>query len=252
MISFYKKRIWLIGGSEGIGRELTIQLVMSGAYLAISGRNEERLKQLCEQQNNQGIFYAQCDVTNLQSLKGAWAKIKSQWDKLDMLIYCSGTYKPMSAKLMELDEVENMININLQGAYRALSLVIPEFINNHKGHIVLFGSVAGYCGLPNSIGYGESKSGIIHLAENLKCDLSKDNIKVQVINPGFVKTRLTDKNDFKMPGIMPPDKAAKFILKGMATNRFEIKFPWMFSNFLRILSLLPYSIFFSIVGLIRK
>ena len=95
---------------------------------------------------------------------------------------------------------------------------------------MLVGSVAGYSGLPKAIGYGASKAALIHLAENLRIDLAQTGIKVQLVSPGFVKTRLTDKNSFDMPFIMQVDAAAERITEGIKSNRFEIHFPRRFSH----------------------
>jgi short-subunit dehydrogenase len=127
-------------------------------------------------------------------------------------------------------------------------MIIPEFIKKKAGHIVLIGSIAGYKGMPNSMGYGASKAGIIHLAENLRCDLAKYNIEVQVINPGFVKTRLTDLNDFKMPFIMEPAEAAKAIIAKMQSGSFESHFPFFFANLVKMISWLPNWLYFKILG----
>jgi short-subunit dehydrogenase len=153
----------------------------------------------------------------------------------------------MSAENFKLDVAEQMINVNLTGALRVLKMVIPMLIQHQQGHIVLIGSIAGYRGLPNAIGYGASKAGLIHLAENLKCDLAQHNIKVQVINPGFVKTQLTDKNTFSMPFILSPEQAAKQIVTAMTNKSFESRFPFVFANGLKLLSKLPYWLYFYLI-----
>jgi short-subunit dehydrogenase len=140
-----------------------------------------------------------------------------------------------------------MMNVNVRGAFRVLGCIIPEFRKRKEGHIVLIGSIAGYRGLPNSLGYGASKAALIHLAENLKSELLDDNIKVQVINPGFVKTRLTDQNTFFMPSLMTPEKAAVSITKAMEGNPFESHFPFLFANVLRWIGRLPYGLYFRLV-----
>ena len=132
-----------------------------------------------------------------------------------------------------------MIDVNLHGVLRVLSYVLPAFVARDAGTIVLTGSVAGYRGLPGALGYGLSKAALIHLAENLQIDLARTNVKIRLINPGFVKTQLTDKNDFAMPFIITPHAAAKAIMRGLRGNRFEIHFPKRFSYLLKLLRLLP-------------
>ena len=165
----------------------------------------------------------------------------------DIVIYNAGTYKPMDVQHFELEPVESMLDVNLRGAFRVVSLVIPAFLQRNAGHFVLVGSVAGYRGLPSAMGYGASKAGIMHLAENLKADLKTTKIRVQLVSPGFVKTRLTDMNDFKMPCIITAEKAAQYIVDGLESSRFEIHFPKRFSFVLKLLSLLPASLYFRLV-----
>jgi short-subunit dehydrogenase len=148
---------------------------------------------------------------------------------------------------LDIGEVEKMIDVNLTGAIRVMHQAIPELIDKKAGHLVLIGSIAAYIGLPNSIGYGASKAGLIHFAENLKSELDIYNIKVQVINPGFVKTRLTDLNSFSMPSIISADDAAKAIIKKMQKTSFESRFPFWFANTLKLLSRLPYWVYFKII-----
>lgn len=234
--------IWLIGASEGIGEALLNELISDADNkIIISARNEEKLNNLASL-DKERIACLPLDVTDIKSIEKASALLDNS--KIDMVIYCAGYYKPLSCATPELEEAIKMIDVNLLGAFRVLQPIIPKFIKQNSGHIVLIGSVAGFRGLPNAYGYGAGKAGIIHLAENLKCDLAKYNIKVQIINPGFVKTRLTDLNNFKMPSIISAQDAAKYIVRAMETNKFESSFPLVFSILLKLLSLLPYKIYF--------
>jgi short-subunit dehydrogenase len=244
------KNIWLIGASEGIGKALAKELSLdNNNYLILSARNQESLHELSSTIKNSLVTYL--DVSNAKSIKDSLAIFKNNNIRVDCLIYLAGFYEPMSATKINMAAVEKMIDINLTGAIRVISILAPEFIANRSGHIVLIGSVAGYRGLPNAIGYSASKAGIINFAENLKCDLPKYGIKIQVINPGFVKTRLTDKNNFKMPFIISPEEAAKNIVKIMKSNKFESRFPFIFANLLKLVSQLPYWLYFKIVSLIK-
>jgi short-subunit dehydrogenase len=246
------KNIWLIGASEGIGRSLALKLDNdANNFLIISGRNNERLNNLSKELKK-GHLVLPFDVTNNDSVINAYKNIKSNGLKVDMLIYCAGYYKPMSSTSIEIEEVEKIIDVNLVSCIRVLTQVVPDFVENQAGHIVLIGSVAGYIGLPNSIGYGSSKAGMISLAETLKSDLDRYKVKVQIINPGFVKTRLTDLNEFKMPSIISSDEAAIYIVKYINKNVFESRFPFLFANLLKIISNLPYWLYFKIASIIAK
>ena len=192
----------------------------------------------------------QLDVTDLSSVEAAWQEIINNFGCPDIVIYNAGTYEPMSSTQFDFIKAEQMVDVNFRGILRILKFVLPKFVKNNSGHIVLVGSVAGYSGLPNAIGYGASKAAVIHLAENLQADLYSTDIKIQIVNPGFVKTRLTDRNSFKMPFIITAEEAAKNILEGMQSKKFAIDFPKKFTLILKFLRILPYSIYFKLLKII--
>lgn len=242
------KRIWLVGASEGIGEMLAKKLALAGHTLVLSARNEEKLQSIVATLHGGNHEAIALDVADDASVEAAW---KLQHTPPDLLIYNAGVYEPMAADAMTLETIERMVNINFSGALRVLSRVIPAMVARKSGHIALVGSVAGYTGLPAAMGYGASKAAMIHLAENLACDLHKHHIKVQIINPGFVKTRLTDKNDFKMPGLITAEQAADYIMAGLESKRFEIRFPWAFSGFLKLLRIVPYRLYFALIRSVK-
>lgn len=239
--------IWLVGASEGIGRALAVELGKDdGNFLILSARSQERLDELAHNLQAKSLSVP-FDVTSNTSISDAWHTIVKHGVIPDTIITCAGYYQPMSMEEVDIGDVEKMIDVNLTGAIRVMHQVVPELVKKRSGHLVLIGSIAGYIGLPNSIGYGASKAGLIHFAENLKSELDIYNIKVQVINPGFVKTRLTDLNSFSMPSIISAEDAAKEILKIMQKTSFESRFPFWFANTLKLLSKLPYWLYFKII-----
>lgn len=141
-----------------------------------------------------------------------------------------------------------MADINFTGAVRVLGHVVPAMVARDAGHIVLTGSLSGFRGLPNSIGYAASKAGVMVLAEGMYADLKDTGVDVQLVNPGFIRTRLTDKNDFKMPQIMEPEEAAEEVFKHMGTNGFAHNFPTGLATALRGLNFLPDSLYYKIVS----
>ena len=236
-MKFYKKKYWIIGASEGLGRALAFQLSEMGADLIVSARNEVRLKELSDLTKAKVLAF---DVLDMDGVKQACKSV----GKIDGIIYAAGDYTPMNSATWNIDEVEKMIAINFTGAARVLGLVIPKFLNQDYGHIVLIGSLSGFRGLRNAIGYGASKAGMMHLAENIKADLYKSTIKVQLINPGFITTRLTEKNSFKMPFIMSADEAANYVISAMKKNHFQTNFPYLFSLLFRATNFLPAFLYF--------
>lgn len=252
MTQFKGKKVWLIGASEGIGAALATGLASAGARVAISARNQTKLEEILAELGGNGHIALPLNVRNYETVKKAWEMLLNKWNGIDIVIYNAGAYQPMGAQQFNLEEIETMLDVNLSGAFRALSFVLPYFIKQNSGHIAMIGSVAGYNGLPNAIGYGASKAGVIHLAQNLKADLGDTNIKVQLINPGFVDTRLTRKNTFKMPFLITPEKAAGYIICGLASNSFETHFPKRISLILKAFSFLPNPVYFWIMRKIKN
>ena len=245
------KRFWLIGASAGIGHRLALSLAEEGASLVVSARDEAALAQLLvEIKNAHGVAEAiPLDVSCRESVSEAFSRV----GHIDGVIYCAGAYEPMSARQPDLDALETIVEVNLIGVLRVLAHCVPTLCEQNAGHVVLVGSISGYRGLPNAWGYGATKAAMIHLAENLRCDLLGTDIRVQVCNPGFVATRLTDKNAFDMPFIMSPEAAARRIVNGMKRkHRFEIAFPWAMVTLLKCLATLPYFFFFRLMKLMRR
>jgi len=240
---FEQKRYWLVGASEGLGRALAVELSQLGAQLVLSARSGERLDALAQSLTGTHEVLP-FDVTDRGAVKAAHETI----GQLDGVIYAAGVYWPMSAKDWNQDQVEQMIDINFAGGARVLGPVVKDFAARDQGHVVVIGSLSGFRGLRGAIGYGASKGGLMHLAETMQADLHRTNVKVQLINPGFIKTRLTDKNDFEMPFIMTAEQAAKEVVEDMRSDRFQSNFPRVFSWLFRGGNFLPAPLFFKIFG----
>jgi short-subunit dehydrogenase len=233
MTQFEGKTYWLIGSSEGLGRALAKELDQAGATLILSARNAERLETLsCNLSDAQVL---PLDITDTVAVKQAVAEV----GKIDGVIYNVGAYEPMPATKWDGDAALMMVDVNFIGAMRALGYLMPGFVDMRHGDITLIGSLAGYRGLPASVGYGASKAALISLAETMRHDLKGTGVTVRVVNPGFIKTRLTDKNTFKMPMLMSPEDAAKRVFKAMSSTRFRTDFPAPFSWFIKSLKFIP-------------
>jgi short-subunit dehydrogenase len=241
------KTIWLIGASTGIGAALAVQLAHAGARLTLSARDIRGLESVAAQCAPIMPTLVPLDVTSLSACEAAWQTILSGGEMPDLVLYNAGAYEPMAIQQLDLAKAQHMLEVNITGALRILSLVMPAFLARNAGHIALVGSVAGYRGLPGAIGYGASKAALIHLAENLRADLANTAIGISIINPGFVKTRLTDKNDFHMPARITPEEAARAIMHGLMRGHFEIHFPKRFTRVLKLLRIVPYGLYFRLL-----
>lgn len=234
MGSLKGKRYWLVGASEGLGRALAHEMSAAGVEVVVSARNQERLDELVRELSNPAQAVA-VDVSDREAVEAAADAI----GPVDGVVYLAGVYWPMKAQEWDNARAEQMAEINYLGASRVVGAVLPKMIERGAGHVVLTGSLSGFRGLPGAIGYGASKAAVMYLAESMRADLGRGPIKVQVVNPGFIKTRLTDKNDFKMPFIMEPEEAARLMFEHMQSNRFKTSFPRVFSWFFRGSQFLP-------------
>lgn len=227
------KRYWLVGASEGLGRALAITMAKSGAEVIVSARSQDRLDELVSEMGS-GRAVA-CDVTDQDSVDTAVAQIGD----IDGIVYLAGVYWPMSAADWDAEKATQMVEINMMGAFRTIGAVMPQMTARYSGHIVITGSLSGFRGLPRTVGYGASKAAVMYLAEGMYADLKDTGVDVQVINPGFIKTRLTEKNDFRMPFIMEPEEAAEEFFNHMKLGGFKRSFPTVFSWLFRVSQFWP-------------
>ena len=243
MAEWSGKRYWLVGASEGLGRELAKVMSRAGAEVIVSARSENRLKSLVAALPNKASHVA-VDVTDMEDVKRAAAEVGA----IDGLVYLAGVYWPMKASEWDNENATQMAEVNFLGASRVVGEVIGSMIDKGAGHIVLTGSLSGFRGLPGAIGYSASKAGVMALAESMQADLRTSPVKVQVVNPGFIKTRLTEKNDFNMPFIMEPEAAAEAFFAHMNTGNFKRSFPMLFSWIFRASQFMPDWMYFRLFG----
>ena len=246
------RRVWLVGASSGIGRATAHALHAQGTSVIVSARDQTALDGFVSQ--HPGAQARALDVTDAPAVKAAADALFAQ-GPLDVVVYCAGHYRAMTADQLDLPELLRHNQVNYLGALHVLDAVLPRLLaqpEGRRGHISLMASVAGYRGLPNSLAYGPTKAALINLAETLYLDLHHQGVGVSLINPGFVETPLTAQNEFKMPALISPEQAAQAILKGWARGRFEIHFPRRFTFWLKVLRCLPYSVFFALTGRLKS
>ncbi len=243
MKSWQGKRYWLVGASAGLGAALAHKLSRAGAEVIVSARSEDKLAALVKALPGKARFEA-IDVQDIDSVRTAARNVGD----VDGIVYLAGAYWPFGAKEWEPDHATTMIDVNLTGLVRVMGETVPDMVKKDAGHIVITSSLTAFRGLPKSIGYTASKAGTMSLAECMYADLRKTGVQVQVINPGFIKTQLTDKNDFKMPFLMTPEDAAQQAFDHMNSDRFKTSFPFVFSLLFRFARLLPDAIYFRLFG----
>lgn len=239
---FEGKTYWIVGASEGLGRALATQMDSLGARLILSARTESRLSDLAAGLRDATVI--PMDVTDSADVERA----AKEAGEVDGMIYSVGAYEPITAQQWDPATVERICETNYMGAVRLLGHLAPDFARRDRGHLVLIGSLAGFTGLPGATGYGASKAALMHMAENLYADLRRTNVRVQLVNPGFIKTRLTEKNDFHMPFIMTADRAAGLTIAAMRRGRFQTSFPMVFSWLFRAGRFLPKKLFLSLMS----
>ena len=246
-----KKTIWITGGSTGIGKALAIKFASKGWNVAISARRENLLNEISN--NEQNIHGFPLDVTDKQKCKDVFEEIKNKFGNIDICFFSTGTWDPKKEKDIDIDQIENVFKVNFFGTLNSIKAVEEYFKNKKSGTICIVSSIAGYRGLPNSTGYGPSKSALNNLAESLYFDFKRSNVRICLVSPGFIKTPMTDKNDFKMPFLKTTEYAAEKIYDGLINkNSFEIHFPKALTITLKILSFLPSKIYFGLVGKMTK
>lgn len=243
MTDWQGKRWWLVGASEGLGRAVAEVMSRAGCDLILSARNGERLEELVATLPGRARALP-LDVSDRAAVERAAADI----GPLDGMVYLAGVYWPMKSGEWDNEKAETMADINFLGAQRCVGAVIGTMLAQGRGHIVLTGSLSGFRGLPGAIGYGASKAAVMYLAESLQADLRTSPIKVQLVNPGFIRTRLTDKNDFSMPFIMEPEAAAREFFDHMNTDGFKKSFPLLFSWLFRVSQFMPDWLYYRLFG----
>lgn len=236
--------VWLVGASTGIGRALALRLAAAGWCVAVTSRSRDKLEVLAAESSGPGrIQVFPGDVTDDAGLKVLVEDIEAQLGAVDMAILNQGDYEPMGLEAFDPALFRRIVEINYLGVVNGLAAIMPPMIQRGRGRILVTASLAGYRGLPRAAPYSASKAAVINLAESLQPELAQKGVSLRLINPGFVKTPMTDKNQFKMPFLIETDAAVDAIMKGLDRKGFEISFPRPFAIIMKTLRLLPYGLF---------
>lgn len=245
--SWQGRRVWVVGASSGIGYALAELLLCKGAHVAVSARSAERLQSLVAQAPERTKSLP-LDVNSLTGWQASVAELVRDWRGIDHFIYCAAAYRPVRAEELEPGVINEMVSTNIQAAMTGVASVLPGFLTTGAGAVSIIASVAGYTGLPKALVYGPTKAALINFCEALYLDVHPRGVAVHLINPGFVDTPLTRRNDFRMPALLTPETAAREIVSGMERGDFEIHFPKRFTSWLRLLRRLPYRVRFALLA----
>jgi NAD(P)-dependent dehydrogenase (short-subunit alcohol dehydrogenase family) len=241
---------WVTGAGSGIGRAVAIHLAAQGFTVAITGRRLEALEDVVRETSHlKGRVIAHPgDVSNAAHMAEIVSSIEAVHGPVALSFLNAGVAPYVKAESLDIAAFQQSMNINFMGAVHALGPLLERMKQRGRGQIAVNASVAGYGGLPQAAAYGASKAAVIHMCEALKFDCDRMGITLQVVNPGFVDTPLTRKNDFPMPFVVTEEKAAERILQGLQSGGFEITFPRRLAWSLKALNLLPYSLYFRLVA----
>ena len=240
-----QKKIWITGASSGIGKALAEKFALEGWKVAVSARRKEILDEMA---NNKNVFSYPLDVTNQNQINNIFSKIIDEFGDLDLCVFSSGTYDPKLEQEINITQNKFVMETNFFGVLYCIKSVESYFKDKKDGHISVVSSVAAYRGLPNSSGYGPSKAALTNLTESLYFDFKKHNVRISLISPGFIKTPLTDKNEFPMPFIRSPNFAAEKIFNGLTKSKaFEVHFPKALTLLLKFLRILPYRMYLFLI-----
>jgi len=242
--------VWITGASSGIGREVALRLAREGHRVAASARNAEQLGTLavaCETSAG-SITAFPLDVRDAGAASETFKAIEAALGPVERAIFGAASYHQVEAADFRAEDFARDVQVNVLGVANCLEPVMRAMIERRRGRLAIISSVAGYRGLPSAAYYGATKAALINLAEALKFDLDRYGVRIQLIDPGFVRTPMTAKNRFAMPFLLEPEDAAARIVRGLSGSGFEITFPKRFTYLLKVLRCLPYRVYFPLVA----
>jgi short-subunit dehydrogenase len=240
-MSFANQVVVITGASSGIGWALARALATQGAHVGLVARRQEQLQALAHEIEAAGgqCAHACADVANRQATLSAIQEVRTRLGPVDLLIANAGVGKPTLLNPVNIADVEAMFQINVLGVVYSIEAVLPEMLERKRGHLAAMSSLASYKGLPGESAYCASKAAVNSYMEGLRIQLRNRGVYVTTICPGFIKTPMTDINEFSMPFLLEADDAAKRIIRALERKKRVFNFPWQMSLLMRLTCWLP-------------
>jgi short-subunit dehydrogenase len=240
-MSFANQVAVVTGASSGIGRALAKVLAAEGARVGLVARRREQLEALAEEIRAAGGTAAvgAADVADRGQVQAAVEEVRTQLGPVDLLVANAGVGAPTLVEPMNVGDVEKMLRVNVLGVVYAIDAVLPEMLRRGRGHLAAVSSLAAYKGLPGESGYCASKAAVNALLEGLRIQLRDRGIAVTTVCPGFVRTPMTEINDFHMPWLLQPDEAAQRIVRALHRRKKVYNFPWQTTLMMKVTAWLP-------------
>jgi short-subunit dehydrogenase len=237
---------WIVGASSGIGSALALELATLGWRVAVSSRNYEALDAVQTRAGSGAVVTFPVDVTDAQELSRVARDVEARVGPVTHCFLNAALYEPMRLDSFDARLFRRTLEVNVMGVVHGIEAILPGMRRRRSGQILVTASLAGYRGLPGAAPYNASKAALISLAESLRPELEREGILIRVVNPGFVRTPMTAKNDFPMPALIEPEEAASRIVRALHNKGFEIAFPMGFALLMKLLRILPYALYFAL------
>ncbi len=221
-------RIWITGASTGIGAATARELGRRGHTLFLTARSADKLAALPGEAKPG-------DVTDREAMHAIAREIAP----LDVVLLGAGTYVPVDPRELDAEVFRRHLDVNVMGTVHCIEAVLPAMLERRAGRIAVIASVTGYAALPRAAAYGATKAFLISMCDSLRADLAGTGVDVTTVNPGFVRTPLTDQNEFDMPFLIEPEQAARAIADGLEAGKPEIAFPLPMALAMKTLGALP-------------
>ena len=250
------KTIWITGASSGIGFACAKKFLDENWCVIISSSNQNKLKnaqKMLENLEGNGKLHSiKCDIRNKLEIEKTIEFIEKKINKINLALLNASAYSPNKEQEFDIENYELLLDVNIKGTLYCIN-TLKNYMKNRNNHIAIVSSPIGYRGWPTAGAYGMTKAAQLNLAESLYFDFQKINIRISVINPGFIDTESTRLNTFKMPFLKSADYAANKIYEGLIKKKnFEIYFPFIIVFFVKFMRILPYKLYFFIWKKISK